>query len=45
VILAHHAGEEAVFAALAAGGTSVVSGLAVFGRARLGTLVRWLLRR
>jgi hypothetical protein len=45
MILAHHAGEEAVFAALAAGGTSILSGVAVFGRAKLGTMVRWLLRR
>ncbi|MGH2995190.1 MAG: hypothetical protein ACRDON_11975 [Gaiellaceae bacterium] len=45
MILAHHAGEEAVFAALAAGGTSVLSGVAIFGRARLGALLRWLLRR
>jgi hypothetical protein len=45
VILAHHAGEEAVLATLAAGGTTVVSGFAVFGRAKLGMIVRWLRRR
>jgi hypothetical protein len=45
VIFAHHAGEEAVLAALAAGGTSVVSGLALLGRAKLDTIVRWLRRR
>jgi hypothetical protein len=45
VILAHHAGEQLVFAALAAGGTTVASGLVVFGRAKLGMMVRWLLHR
>jgi hypothetical protein len=45
VILAHHAGEELVFAALSAGGTTVASGLVVLGRAKLGMMARWLLRR
>ena len=45
MILAHHAGEELVFAALAGGGTTVASGLVVLGRAKLGMMVRWLLRR
>ncbi len=45
MILAHHAGEQVVLAALAAGGTTVVSGLLVFGRVKLATTLRWLLRR
>jgi hypothetical protein len=45
VILAHHAGEEFVLAALSAGGTTVASGLVVLGRAKLGMMARWLLRR
>lgn len=46
MILGHHGfGEEFVFAALAAGGTTVMSGLAVLGRAKLDMMVRWLRRR
>ena len=45
MILAHHAGEELVLAALSAGGTTVASGLVVLGRAKLGMMARWLLRR
>ena len=45
MILAHHAGEELVLAALSAGGTTVPSGLVVLGRAKLGMMARWLLRR
>ena len=45
MILAHHAGEELVLAALGAGGTTVASGLVVLGRAKLGMMARWLLRR
>jgi hypothetical protein len=45
VILAHHAGEELVLAALSAGGTTVASGPVVLGRAKLGMMARWLLRR
>jgi hypothetical protein len=45
VILAHHAGEELVLAALSTGGTTVASGLVVLGRAKLGMMARWLLRR
>ena len=45
MILAHHAGEELVLTALSAGGTTVASGLVVLGRARLGMMARWLLRR
>ncbi|HZB85680.1 MAG TPA: hypothetical protein VE289_03860 [Gaiellaceae bacterium] len=45
MILAHHAGEELVLAALSAGGTTAASGLVVLGRAKLGMMARWLLRR
>ena len=45
MILAHHAGEELVLAALSAGGTTVASGIVVLGRAKLGMMARWLLRR
>ena len=45
MILAHHAGEQAVIGVLAAGGTTLLSGLVLFGRAKLATTVRWLLRR
>jgi hypothetical protein len=45
VILGHHAGEHLVAAALAAGGTTVLSGLVVFGRVKLASTLRWLLRR
>jgi len=45
MILAHHGGEQAVIGALAAGGTTLVSGLVLFGRAKLATTLRWLLRR
>jgi hypothetical protein len=42
VILGHHAGEQVVLGALAGGGTTLVTGLVVFGRARLATILRWL---
>jgi hypothetical protein len=46
VIVAHHGfGEEVILASLAAGGTTAVTGLVVFGRAKLDTLLRWLLHR
>ncbi|HEX2046081.1 MAG TPA: hypothetical protein VHF23_10675 [Gaiellaceae bacterium] len=45
MILAHHAGEQLVVAALATGGTTLLTGLAVFGRVKLAATVRWLRRR
>jgi hypothetical protein len=45
VALGHHAGEQVVLAALASGGTTLVTGLVVFGQARLATILRWLRHR
>jgi hypothetical protein len=46
VIVAHHGlGEEFIVASFAAGGATAATGLVVYGRARLDSLVRWLLRR
>jgi hypothetical protein len=45
VIFAHHMGEQALLGALAAGGTTAATGIVLFGRAKLDTLVRWLRRR
>jgi hypothetical protein len=45
VILGHHAGEEAVFAALAGGGTTAAAGLVLVARVKLAGLARWLRRR
>jgi hypothetical protein len=46
VILAHHGyGEEIVLAVLAGGGTSVAGAVALAGRAKLATMLRWLRRR
>ncbi|HET9242417.1 MAG TPA: hypothetical protein VFN99_03175 [Gaiella sp.] len=44
-MLAHHAGEQLVLASLATGGTTLLTGLVVFGRVKLATTLRWLLRR
>jgi hypothetical protein len=46
VIVAHHGfGEEVILASLAAGGTATATGLLVFWRAKLDTVVRWLRHR
>ena len=45
VIFAHHMGEQLLLGSLAAGGTTAATGMLVFGRARLETVLRWLLRR
>jgi hypothetical protein len=45
VIVAHHMGEQLLLGSLAAGGTTAATGMLVFGRARLETVLRWLLRR
>jgi hypothetical protein len=45
MIFAHHMGEQALLGALAAGGTTAATGIVLFGRAKLDTLVRWLRRR
>jgi hypothetical protein len=42
VILAHHAGEQLLVAALAGGTTTAVGGLVVFARLELYRLTRWL---
>jgi hypothetical protein len=38
-------GEESVLGALAAGGTTVATGLVLFGRAKLDEMLRWLRRK
>jgi hypothetical protein len=38
-------GEQLLLGSLAAGGTTAATGLLVFGRARLETVLRWLLRK
>jgi hypothetical protein len=38
-------GEQLLLGSLAAGGTTAATGMLVFGRARLETVLRWLLRR
>jgi hypothetical protein len=45
VILAHHMGEQVLLGALAAGGTTVATGVLVIGRAKLDAVIRWLRRR
>jgi hypothetical protein len=46
MIFAHHGfGEEIILGSLAAGGTTAATGIVLFGRAKLETLVRWLRRR
>ena len=45
MILGHHMGEQALLGSLAAGGTTLATGLVLFGRAKLDELVRWLRRR
>jgi hypothetical protein len=46
VIFAHHGfGEEIILGSLAAGGTTAATGLVLFGRAKLDTMMRWLRRR
>jgi hypothetical protein len=45
VIFAHHMGEQALLGALAAGGTTAATGLALFGRAKLDAVLRWLRRK
>ena len=45
MIFAHHMGEQLLLGSLAAGGTTAATGMLVFGRARLETVLRWLLRR
>jgi hypothetical protein len=46
VIFAHHGfGEEIILGSLAAGGTTAATGLVLFGRAKLDTMVRWLRRK
>jgi hypothetical protein len=47
VIVAHHGfGEEVIVASLAAGGaTAAATGLVVYSRAKLDSVVRWLLHR
>ena len=44
MIVAHHGfGEEVILASLAAGGATVATGLVAYSRARLDSVVRWLL--
>jgi hypothetical protein len=38
-------GEESLIGALAAGGTTVATGVFLFGRAKLDAALRWLRRR
>lgn len=46
MILGHHGfGEEILFGSLAAGGTTALTGVVLFGRAKLDAAVRWLRRR
>jgi hypothetical protein len=45
VIFAHHMGEQLLLGSLAAGGTTAATGLVLFGRAKLDSVVRWLRRR
>jgi hypothetical protein len=46
VIVAHHGfGEEVILASFAAGGATAATGLVLYGRAKLDSMVRWLLRR
>jgi hypothetical protein len=45
VIFAHHMGEESLLGALAAGGTTVATGLVLFWRAKLDEVLRWLRRK
>jgi hypothetical protein len=46
MIFAHHGfGEEIILGSLAAGGTTAATGLVLFGRAKLDTLVQWLRRK
>jgi hypothetical protein len=46
VIVAHHGlGEEVILASLAGGGATAAAGLVVYSRAKLDSVVRWLLRR
>ena len=45
MIFAHHMGEQALLGSLAAGGTTAATGVVLFGRAKLDTVVRWLRRR
>ncbi len=45
MIFAHHMGEQALLGALAAGGTTIATGLVLFGRAKLDAALRWLRRR
>ena len=45
MILAHHMGEQVLLGSLAAGGTTVATGVVLFGRAKLDAAIRWLRRR
>ena len=45
MIFGHHMGEQALLGALAAGGTTVATGLVLFGRVKLDSVLRWLRRR
>ncbi len=45
MIFAHHMGEQLLLGSLAAGGTTAATGLVLFGRAKLDSVVRWLRRR
>ena len=45
MIFAHHMGEESLLGALAAGGTTVATGVVLFGRAKLDEMLRWLRRK
>ena len=45
MILAHHMGEQVLLGSLAAGGTTVATGVLLFGRAKLEAAIRWLRRK
>lgn len=45
MILGHHMGEQVLLGSLAAGGTTLATGLLLVGRAKLDEVVRWLRRR